>query len=196
MTGIGSCDLSLVLNELDEAKDYERAKKINDNDEEPQATEAAIKHIRGVAKRRLAQLLLARFLLLNLLVQEAGKLPGGLQQKEHRRLWVLLQAESMIFGQHFEGDVFTNLSRLLRGASAKDLEDLIFDQFLDLHPLLDEDRDPETGATPPFFCVLDQVQVTVAPQSGRLSKFMSGDGKTRRPNLREIWLSWSTASQR
>ena len=153
----------------------------------------AIEHIRRVARGRLAQLLLARFLLLDLLIQEAGKLEGGLQQKEHRRLWVLLQVQPRILVSRFAVDVFTDLTQLLRGAGIDDLESRINDKREELRPFLPAVQNPATGeaAPPPFFCVLDEVQATIAPQSGRLGQFMSDNNETPRPILREIWLCWS-----
>jgi hypothetical protein len=189
---IGSGDLWQLTSELDQAHDYERAKKrkdANPNDED------AIKHIRKTAERRLAQLLLARFLLLNLLVEEARKIPGGLQEKEHRRLWVLLQAQpnqlfGKIDGKDFKEDIFTELSRLLRYASISDLRARILMLRQDLSPLLTDVVNPAHGQLqrPPFFCVLDKVQVTATLRHG---EFMSGDNSTKRPLLREIWLLWS-----
>ena len=44
-------------------------------------------------ERRLLQLLLARLLLLNLFIEVANCSRTGLQQKEHRRLWTLLQVQ-------------------------------------------------------------------------------------------------------
>lgn len=152
-----------------------------------------IKHIRDVARGRLAQLLLARFLLLGLLIQEAEKLERGLLQKEHRHLWVLLQVQPAIFGKDFRDDVFTDLTRLLRGAETSELSNQICTKRLELQPYLEAVHDPATGenAPPPFFCVLDEVQATIAPLSGRLGEFMSESSKAKRPILREIWLFWS-----
>lgn len=177
----------MVMQELDDALDYRRARTMKEADKE---AKLAIEHMREVAERRLSQLLLARFLLLNLLVQEARALPGGLQEKEHRRLWVLLQARPQIFGD-FKVDIFTALTRLLREADTRDLKDRIYDQYQQLSGLRQEVHNPATGkdTTPPFFCVLDEVQITVTQ---RLGEFMSGNNSTKRPILREIWLLWTT----
>jgi hypothetical protein len=121
--GKGSGDLWQIMGELDDARDCKRAKTSKEADSKAKAT---IEHIREAAEYRLAQLLLARFLLLNLLVQEARKTLGGLQEKEHRRLWVLLQAQpNRIFGANFKVDIFTALARLLQHASTNDLKDRI-----------------------------------------------------------------------
>jgi hypothetical protein len=173
---------------LDDARDYKRARQRKAAD--PNHGDAQ-KHIRETAERRLAQLLLARFLLLNLLVQEARKIRGGLNEKEHRRLWVLLQAHPKTFRDDFEEDVFTSLARHLRHASISDLKDRIRRQRLELSTLLTEVENPVTGELerPPFFCVLDESQVATTLRHG---EFMSGDNLTKRPVLREIWLLWST----
>jgi hypothetical protein len=123
--GIGSRDLWDLISELD-ARDYKRATLKKETDPKDNA---AIKHIRETAERRLAQLLLTRFLLLNLLVQEAEKLPGGLQEKEHRRLWVLLQAQPLNFGDNFQDEIFTDLTRLLRHADIYDIKNRIRVQY-------------------------------------------------------------------
>jgi len=182
------------MRELDNAKDYTNAKEIMGAGFGPEATTRAITHMRETARRRLAQLLLARFLLLGLLVQEAGE---GLQQKEHRRLWVLLQVQPRIVGRHFEGDVFTDLTALLQGAETHELERRIRRKRAELYHMLQPVRNPATSTNdiPPFFCVLDEVQATVASPSGRLGEFMSDANKTARPTLREIWLEWSSISQ-
>jgi len=83
------------------------------------ANPAVIDNMRRVEERRFTQVLLARFLLLNLLVQQARELPWGLREKEHRRLWVLLQAHPKIFSPNI--DIFTKLTQLLGEADAADL---------------------------------------------------------------------------
>lgn len=107
---MGSSDLWRVMEEVDDAKDYRRAKSMKEADKE---AKAATNHMQEVAERRLPQFLLDRFLLLNLLVEEAQALPGGLREKKHSRLWVLLQGLPHIFSGDFESDIFTDLTRLL-----------------------------------------------------------------------------------
>jgi hypothetical protein len=174
------------MKELDHAGHYKEAKEIK-NGPNPTQTSAAFNHMRETVERRLAQLLLARFLLLHLLVDVAGKLPGGLQQKEHRRLWVLLQAQPNIFGRGPQEDIFTELTLLLGDTSTSDLEDRIRRKCEELDNLL-KVHDPTT-VTPHFFCVLDEAQITISDRKG---EFMSQDNKTERPILREIWRSWGT----
>jgi hypothetical protein len=178
------------MGELDDAQDYKRAKAKKDTD--PKAR-AAIEHIRETAEHRLAQLLLARFLLLNLLIQEAQQVQGGLQEKEHRRLWVLLQAQPEIFGNG-KDDVFTTLARLLQHTSIYDLKARICKQYQDVRPVLTKVLNPATGAdkVPPLFCVLDEAQIAASLRCG---DFTSGDYSSKRPVLREIWLLWSTVLQ-
>ena len=106
--------------------------------------------MREVAEKRLAQLLLARFLLLNLLVEEAKRLPGGLQEKEHRRLWVLLQAYPQIFGTT-NIDIFTDLTRLLQGTSTTDLTRRIREKCVALSELGQEVPNPNPMPKSPLF---------------------------------------------
>lgn len=191
MDGIGSSDLWKVMRELDDARDYQKAKNIKSMNKTGKEVESAIQHMREVAERRLTQLLLARFLLLNLLVDTARQLPGGLQEKEHRRLWVLLQAYPRIFGGNFQSDIFADLTRLLRETTTLDLKVRIQAQHQKLLGLMQEVLNPVTQQyqTPPFFCVLDEVQITVTE---RLGELRSSDKSTKRPILREIWLLWTT----
>ena len=187
MAGIGSGDLWEIMGDLDHA-DYKKA--ITKKETDPKA-EAAMKHIREVAEHRLAQLLLARFLLLNLLIQEAQQLRKGLREKDHRRLWVLLQAQPQIFSDDLEDDIFITLTRLLRHASIDDLKDRIRKQYQKVRQVLSKVQDPVTGedAIPPLFCVLDEAQVATTLRG---DDFTSGDYLHKRPVLREIWLLWST----
>ena len=182
------------MSQLDLAKDYGR--KAKKRGKGGVLDPEAVDHIRQVARARLAQMLFARFLLLGLLVQEARNLPGGLQQEEHRRLWVLLQVQPTILGLNFTEDVFADLSQLFRGAETHELESRIRKKRLELvttYDLLQAVTNPATKikARPPFYCVLDELQVTVAPPSGRLGEFMSENNKTPRPVLREIWGFWT-----
>jgi len=180
------------MSQLDDANDYAEAKKRSrDGFLDPEA----IRQMRQVARGRLAQMLCARFLLLDLLVQEARNLQGGLQQKEHRRLWVLLQVQPSIFNLLFEVDVFTDLTQVLRGAATPELESRILKKRVELignHDLLQAIYNPATkqNVLPPFYCVLDEVQATVSPPSGRLGEFMSENNQIKRPVLREIWCFW------
>jgi hypothetical protein len=174
------------MRELDDAADYKRAKKAYPK------TNAAIDHIREVAERRLAQLLLARFLLLDIFVQEAQKIPGGLQEKVHRRLWVLLQAQpNGIFGADYKGDIFTELAQLLRYAPTSILKDRIATQYQKLSFLLTKVCNTFTGKDdrPPFFCVLDEAQVIATLRRG---EFVSEDGSTACSLFREAWLLYTT----
>jgi len=180
------------MSQLDDAKGYAEAKK---RSRDGVLDLEAINHRRQVARGRLAQLLYARFLLLDLLVQEARNLQGGLQQKEHRRLWVLLQVQPSIFDQDFEVDVFADLTQVLRGAETPELESRILKKRVELianYALLKAVQNPATrrDEVPPFYCVLDEVQETVALPSGRLGEFMSENNDTKRPILREIWKCW------
>ena len=185
------------MSALDEATDYQQARTMMGAAQGSNATilesqagrSEATSHIQRVVKRRLAQLLLARLLLLDLLVQEARQL-GGLQQKEHRRLWVLLQAHPSIFGEHPNIDIFSDLTEHLRGASIEELNSRIYDKCNALDAPLNGRTTPP--GQPIFFCVLDEVQITLSSPSGRLGDFVSKDGVKKRSILREIWRSWSS----
>ena len=111
---IGSKDSWLAISELDQAQGWMRTA-------DGEKADAALKYTRGKAEQRFLQVLLARFLLLDLLVREAEQLPAGLRE-EHRRLWVLLQAQPPIFGEGFEGNIFTTLTRLLHYTDTDDLK--------------------------------------------------------------------------
>jgi hypothetical protein len=154
-------------------------------------SQVAVDNMHETVEHHLAQLLLARFILLCFLIREAQNTPGGLQEKVHRRLWVLLQAYPMMFGMDFNVDIFTDLANLLRGSSIHDLKTCIKLYYRELLPLLKPVRNPatDTDKIPPLFCVLDEAQVTATL---RMGDFMSDDHTTDRPVLREIWLLWST----
>jgi hypothetical protein len=195
-SGIGSSDVWRIMKELHNAQDYHKALEIKEKNSDPKAIQAAVNHIREVAERRFTQLLLARFLLLALLVEEARKLPGGLQQKEHRRLWVLLQIQpiALFERQLFEIDIFTDLTTILQSADLSDCKGRIVKLNLSLYPILEEVRNPATGQNTvlPFFCIFDEVQLTVLERFG---EFVSEDNKTPRPILREIWLTLNEVLQ-
>jgi hypothetical protein len=171
---MGSPDFSQLVMGLDGSTDYKKAKDMTRGDQASRVT--GFNHMKEKVERRLAQLLLARFLLLGLLVEEARKLTGGLQP-EHRRFWVLLQAQPGMFGQKRKEDIFTELARLLGHTSTDDLEARIRNKYVELHDLLEPATEPETLTSAVFFCVLDEAQITV---------------RKGRPILRQMWLSWST----
>jgi hypothetical protein len=172
--------------ELNHSRHYLEAKKLTKRSEDPESTGPGFQHMADKVTRRLAQLLLARFLLLRLLVEEAQKFQGGLQW-EHHRLWVLLQAQPKIIGRIFNEDIFMHLARLLGPAGILDLQERIRSCHLELQFWLQ----PTINADLTFFCVLDEAQVTVDSEFGRLGEFVSNEGKTPRPILRQIWDSWS-----
>lgn len=195
MTGIGSDDLWEVLTGRDHAESYGSARAMMEESQTPKATQRAIEHIREVTRRHLAQVLLARILVLRLLLQEAQSSSEGLQEKKHRRLWVLLQVQPHIISQQEGPDIFSALTKILQGASGGYLKEEIHSRSEELLNSLPKTRNPVTGhnQAPPFSCVVDEVQITVSPLYGRLGQFMSDDRKTDRFILREIWLSWTEA---
>jgi len=79
----------------------------------------------NTTERRLLQLLLSRLLLLNLLIKVAKCSSTGLQQKEHRRLWTLLQVHPDIIKGHFCGDIFADLTGRLRHTTSENLMNLV-----------------------------------------------------------------------
>jgi hypothetical protein len=151
-----------------------------------ESTDKGFKHMTETVRHRLIQLLLARFLLLRLLVEEARNLQGGLQQ-EHRRLWVLLQVQPNLFRMDLEGSVFEVLAQLLRPTSITYMLDSLRHCRLTLSVWLQ----PNDTRTHTFFCVLDEAQITVSQGPGRMGEFISCNGQNLRPILRAIWLSWS-----
>ena len=162
---------------LDDSRDYRWAKSVRSHNTD------AVDHMKEKTRHRLLQFLLSRFLILNLLIKEAEQLQGGLHQANHRRLWVLLQAQpTRMFGK----DIFFRLSNHLREASNGDLSEWIRKQCCDLERILEYRIEPLTGESVrrPFYCVIDEIQIAT---TDRMGEFRSDDGKTERPLLREIW---------
>lgn len=176
------------MGDLEGARDYRQAQEMKRAGSEDEA----IKHMHETAEHRLAQMLLARFLLLKLLVTETQAVNNSLPTDAHRRLWVLLQAQpSVVFDRGFESDVFTQLSRLLRETSIYDLKGRIRAMYQELSPLLQKVHNPaiNTKDTPPFFCVVDESQTAARLRSG---EFTSDDGRRDRPLLKEIYQTWTS----
>src|ERR1700722_5402956 len=151
---------------------------------------AAINHMWETMEHRLAQLLLARFLLLNLLDKEAHS--GNQSQQNLRRLWVLLQVQPiLIFGTDFEVDVFTELSHLLRNISIPALKVRIYKKYKELSHLLEVVHYPNTKQERklPFFCVVDESQAAVLL---RMGEYRSEDFVHKRPLLKELYRSWTS----
>ena len=136
-------------------------------------------------KRRAFQFLLARFVLLNLFIDEAKKCEGGLWPSDHRTLWVLLQARPTdVLGE----DAFVKLVRALRDLSLDDLETEIKNQYSVLECILESAIHPTTGQLMrrPLYCFLDEMQKTV---TDRMGEYWSEDKIKERPLLRPIWES-------
>ena len=164
----------MITKEFQNYRDFERAKGMN---ETKLKTPESIRHVQATASRSLNQLLLSRFLLLELLVEEIKRNGRKVSSLQNRRLWVLLQSQpTQIFGD----DLFLELSRLLRPADQLDLERRIRNTCQALSSRIN----PSNRRS--FYCVLDEAQITADPQS---KDFFSED---RRPLLREVWLSWTT----
>ena len=172
----GSEDFRRIVCEFTTYQDYERAKAMNKSDSK---TQESIDHTQETAARALSQVLLSHFLLLGLLVDEVQALEEQKQLPwlQYRRLWVLIQVQSVeIFGW----DLFLDLARRLRPASHSDLQTRIRNKFEELSSQLKEGS---------FYCVLDEAQVTT---DKHYRDFFSENGSSSRPLLREIWRSWTT----
>jgi len=146
--------------------------------------DAARYYTENTTERRLLQLLLSRLLLLNLFIEVAKCSPTGLQQKEHRRLWTLLQVHPEIIKGHFCGDIFADLTRCLRHTTSENLRNLIMEAQTKLCDLL---AVPNGELT--LFTVLDEVQKALTLCTG---DYQSNDRETPRPLLQETCRVWST----
>jgi hypothetical protein len=188
--GTGSGDLHRIVDDFDSYQDHERATLMTKGFSVPPS--AYGQHIQETARRGLGQLLLARFLLLSLLVEEVKLISQPLPWAQYRRLWVLLQAQpNVIFGADFQVDVFTDFALLLRPASRFNLEDRIRVKYQELSFLLTVVNNPATrkDQKPPFFCVLDEAQIANGLRCGN---FFSETFSAKRSVLREIWFSWTS----
>jgi hypothetical protein len=169
--------------EMDNSMDYRLAQ----HQHKIAVNRDALQHMREKAHHRLGQLLLTRFILLKLFVQAAQNLPGGLNEKNHRRAWVLLQILPIqIFGE----DIFETLTNILRFQDIDDLKKEINTHYDELKDILGLVTDPATGGKkkPPFYCVLDESQLL---SSDRMGEFMLADGKSPRPLMREVYRVWT-----
>jgi hypothetical protein len=137
----------------------------------------------NTTERRLLQLLLSRLLLLNLFIEVAKCSQTGLKQKEHRRLWTLLQVHPEIIKGHFYGDIFADLTGRLRHMTSENLKDLFMEAHTKLCDLLAVSNGELT-----LFNVLDEVQEAVTLCIG---DYQSNDQTTPRPLLPEIFCVWS-----
>jgi hypothetical protein len=139
------------------------------------------------ARRVFAQLLLARFIILNFFIKVAVEVLGHLQSNEHRRSWVLLQAQPGIFDKS-KRDIFAELSQLLRCAEYADLEGRIKTENNQLRLTLE--REILSGQeAPPVFCVVDEAQLTTCTRRG---EFTSRDHQKMHPVLQPLWVLWTS----
>ncbi len=89
-------DFSMIIGDLKDYRDFNRAEAMNESKLE---TPGSIHHVQETASRGLSQLLLSRFLLLGLLVEEVQRKRKPVSSLPYRRLWVLLQVQpGQIFG--------------------------------------------------------------------------------------------------
>jgi hypothetical protein len=171
------------MKELDTTRDYKRAKEMQLVDR------SSITHMQEATEHRLAQLLLARFLLLGLLYEASSQV--DLSPMQLRRLWVLLQVQPNEVFRGFQPDVFTDISRLLRRMSIYDLKMQIYEKYNELSTLLEEVFNPAISEykKPPFFCVVDESQ---AAASLRRGEYWSDNLFHERPLLKELFRSWTS----
>jgi hypothetical protein len=142
---------------------------------------ALIEHMENTVELGLARVLLARLLFLTFFIRTAQEIPGGLQPSEHRRLWVLLQAQPRNFSPNFNVDIFADLSQLLRHVSIDDLKSRTISKFRQLHSMLEAEA-PTLASfghqkIPPVFCVLDQAELTTT---------------LRHSFMGPLWLLWTS----
>ena len=176
---IGSGDFWKLMSSLDGSRHYQSAKSRGIHDDD------AVRHMHEKAEHRVLQFLVARFILLNLLIEEASKSEGGLRPSDHRRLWVLLQVRPT---DMLVNDAFTELADALWEATAGELKKRIKGEYSKLEDTLELAKHPKTGVLTrrPLYCILDQIQITTTI---RMGEFRSDDKKKGRPLLRPIWQS-------
>jgi hypothetical protein len=161
---------------LDDSLHYRPAKSVKGYDD------AAAPHMHEKAHHRILQFLLARFILLNLLINEAEE-HGGVHPASLRRLWVFLQAQPT---EMLEKDAFTEVAAALRTVSIEDLRNEIKDEYAKMKHNLESVHDPSTGELKrrPLYCFLDEIQITT---TYRMGQYWGDDKTTQRPLLRPIW---------
>jgi hypothetical protein len=164
---------------LDNSLQYHQTKSIGIHDD------AAARHMQQKVHHRILQFLLARFYLLNLLIDEASNCKRELHPVNHRLLWVLLQTRPT---EMLRDDAFKEVAKALRIASIEDLEQQIKAEYSKLEHILEFVDHPATGQRKrrPLYCFLDEIQITTV---SRMGEIRSDDGKTKRPLLRPIWSS-------
>ena len=165
------------MSSLDRSHHYHSAKSRGIRDDD------AVRYMQEKAEHRVLQFLLARFLLLNLLIEEAIKSEEGLRPSDHRRLWVLLQARPTTM---LHNDAFMELADALHIASVRDFKTWIEDEYSKLEGTLEFAEDPTTGMVMrrPLYCLLDEIQIAT---TNRMGEFRSDVKEKERPLLRPIW---------
>ncbi|PVF94287.1 hypothetical protein CPB86DRAFT_49890 [Serendipita vermifera] len=185
--GIGSNDLATFVDEFKEAKGHE-------DTDEARKLDIILDRMQNMAQHRFLQLLLSRFLILNLLIEEAKSF-GGLRE-HHRRLWVLLQVQPLKFNPKSPEDLFLTTARELQCTSIEDLNKRIHEQYTRLWDDLDDLPGPQTSVRGkyPVYCILDEAQIT---STQRIGEFRSNENElVERPVLREIWHAWTKVLHR
>jgi hypothetical protein len=163
---VGSVDFRTIIEEFKKYRDFKRAKEMN---ETQLKTKESIHHTQATAHRGLNQLLLSRFLLLELLLEEVERNEKQIALLNQRRLWILLQVQPI---QVFGADLFLDLAQRLRPAHQSDLEDRVRTKCQALSSKLN----PSNRQS--LYCVLDEAQITADPCH---RVFLSSDEVSRRP---------------
>jgi hypothetical protein len=184
---MGSEDFGQLMSSLDNSRGYRDAKLFGSSHD------IAALHMQEKVEHRILQFLLARFLLLNLLIEEASKCEGGLRPSDHRILWVLLQARPT---DMLEKDAFADLANALRISSVTDLKMQIGEEYSKFGKILDRESvtHPATGQLTrrPLYCFLDEIQSTTTI---RIGEYRSND-KKERPLLRPLWKAMTDTLRR
>jgi hypothetical protein len=185
--GIGSKDLQRAIEALSEDIDHERDQLTTDNF--PRKAYITPLLLSGGVKWRLLQLLLARFCVMNLLIEEAQKVAKESDSKKYRRLWTLLQVQPTLLYPHERGDIFMKTAEILKVVPSEDLKTGIRGQFSRFCELLKASPNFHSSfGIVPLFCVLDDVQAitNMCPHD-----FLSENGD-RHSIIREIYLHWKS----
>jgi hypothetical protein len=172
------------------AMDYKQA---NARDQAGRDYYIVLDKIEWLSRSIFIPLLLARFLILNLLIDVALSQDPTLKNvDDYRRLWVLLQAQPQLFKGDFRVDIFTDLSRMLWQATASTwrLLQAEYEGFCTRVKLGKVAAFYSLPMDPPIFCVLDNGQYITSKCPGDFCTLGTED---RRPVLQELWQAWTSS---
>jgi hypothetical protein len=171
----------LITNILKAFERFEKCRGFNEATQQALHNDAAILHMDDTGIRCCTQVTLARFLIVNFFISMAQGVAGGLQPKEHRRLWVLLQVHPRLFCNR---DIFAELSALLNDADIQFMNQRITSEYQKLRSTLQAEY-PNAETLPPLFLAVDEAQVTTHKA---YAEFVSRDSQRERPELKPLWL--------